>query len=143
MLYRVRAGGPEVFLAHPGGPFWASKDLGAWTIPKGEVAEGEDPELAAQRELLEETGCAPSGALIPLGSVRQRSGKEVLAWAAPGDCDPAQLRSNMCTIEWPPRSGRRIEIPEIDRAAWFPVAEARRRILEGQLPFLDRLESAI
>lgn len=139
LLYRRTGTALEVFLAHPGGPFWATKDLGAWTVPKGEIDEGEDPKLAAQRELLEETGCAPRSELVSLGSVQQKSGKEVLAWAAEGDCDPAQLKSNLCTIEWPPRSGRKLEIPEIDRAAWFEIGEARSRILPAQAVFLTRL----
>jgi len=139
LLYRIGGGTLEVFLAHPGGPFWAKKDLGAWTIPKGLIAEGEDPEAAALRELLEETGCAPLGPLRSLGSAKQKSGKEVLAWAAEGDCDAATITSNMCTVEWPPRSGRRIQVPEIDRAAWFSLEEAARRIQASQQPFICRL----
>ena len=140
LLYRVRDGTPEVLLVHPGGPFWARRDLGAWSIPKGEYDDGEDPRACALRELEEELGTAPElGELIDMGSVRQKGGKEVIAWAAEGDFDPAALRSNTFEIEWPPRSGRRREFPEVDRAEWFPAAEARERILPAQAPFLDRL----
>ena len=145
LLYRRSPQGPavsshlEVFLVHPGGPFWAKKDLGAWSIPKGEYGDGEDAIAAARREFAEETGFAAEGELAALGTIRPSGGKLVSAWAMEGDCDPAALRSNTCEIEWPPRSGRRIEIPEVDRGAWFPLAEARRRILAGQQPLLDRL----
>jgi len=139
LLYRRRGESMEVFLVHPGGPFWAKKDLGAWSIPKGEYAEDEDALMAARREFAEETGFpAPSNA-APLGELKQAGGKIVVAWAAEGDCDPAKLVSNVCPIEWPPRSGRKIEIPEVDRAAWFSLDEARERILKSQQPFLDRL----
>lgn len=139
LLYRRRGGEVEVFLVHPGGPFWAKKDLGSWSVPKGEVDEGEDPLDAARRELMEETGFAVEGELRPLRPLRQSSGKTILAWAAEGDCDPAELRSGMFSMEWPPRSGKRQEFPEVDRGAWFTVAEARRRIVPGQVPFLDEL----
>lgn len=136
-MYRRREGSIEVFLAHPGGPFWAKKDL--WTIPKGEYEDGEDPLDAARREFHEETGFEPSGPYLPLGEIRQASGKLVLGWAFEGDCDPGALRSNTCWIEWPPRSGRQIEIPEVDRGAWFDIEKARARIFQGQEAFLDRL----
>jgi predicted NUDIX family NTP pyrophosphohydrolase len=140
LLYRVRNGTPEVLLVHPGGPFWAKRDLGAWSIPKGEYEDGEDPRACALRELEEELGTAPElGALIDVGSVRQKGGKEVVAWAAEGDFDPSALRSNAFELEWPPRSGRRQQFPEVDRAEWFDPTEARQRILPAQAPFLDRL----
>ena len=139
LLYRRRGGALEVFLVHPGGPFWSKKDLGAWSIPKGEYAEGEDPLSAARREFQEETGFAPPDDPVALGEVKQAGGKIVVAWAAEGDCDPEKLVSNTCEIEWPPRSGRKIEIPEVDRAGWFRIEEARERILKSQQPFLDRL----
>ena len=139
LLYRRRGGEIEVFLVHPGGPFWAKKDLGAWSLPKGELEEGEDPLAAAVREFTEETGFAVSGEFRPLPSQRQPSGKIILAWAVEGDCDPAQLRSGVFEMEWPPRSGRRQEFPEVDRGAWFTLDEARQRIIAGQVPFLDAL----
>ena len=139
LMYRRRNGQLEVFLVHPGGPFWAKKDLGAWSIPKGEYAPDEDPLTAARREFTEETGFEPSGDFIPLGTIQQAGGKLVSAWAVEGDCDPASIRSNLCLIEWPPRSGRKIEIPEVDRAAWFRLDEARERILKSQVAVLDLL----
>lgn len=142
LLFRVAGGAPEVLLVHPGGPFWAKKDLGAWSIPKGECEDGEDPRECALRELEEELGAAPAVAadsLIDLGSVRQKAGKVVQAWAAEGDFDPAALRSNAFTIEWPPRSGAQREFPEVDRAEWFAPAAARRKILAAQVAFVDRL----
>lgn len=139
LMYRRRASGVEVFLVHPGGPFWARKDAGAWSIPKGEIEAGEQPLAAAQREFAEETGSAVSGEFVGLGTVRMRSGKVVHAWALEGDIDAASIHSNVFTLEWPPRSGRQQEYPEADRAAWFPIAEARHRILAGQAPFLDAL----
>jgi predicted NUDIX family NTP pyrophosphohydrolase len=143
LMYRRGGPFPEVFLVHPGGPFWAKKDLGAWSIPKGEYAADEDPLGAARREFAEETGFEPHGDFIPLGTIRQAGGKLVSAWAVEGDCDPAQIRSNLCTIEWPPRSGRKIEIPEVDRAGWFSLDEARQRILKSQAPVLDLLAARI
>ena len=140
LLYRLRGGALEVLLVHPGGPFWAKKDLGAWTIPKGEIDEGEDVRAAALRELAEETGLEVEGELVALAPIRQRSGKTVFAWAAEADCDPANLRSNTFSMEWPPKSGRQQEFPEIDRAAWFGMAEARLRILPAQVPLLAELE---
>lgn len=136
---RHRAGSLEVFLVHPGGPFWAKKDLGAWSIPKGEFEEGEEPLAAAVRELGEETGFAVAGEFEELGTIRQASGKLVSAWAAAGDFDAGALVSNTCEIEWPPRSGRLITIPEVDRGAWFSIPEARRRMVTAQQEFLDRL----
>jgi predicted NUDIX family NTP pyrophosphohydrolase len=142
-MYRRSAEGIEVFLVHPGGPFWAKKDLGAWTIPKGEYAEDEQPLTAAIREFAEETGfTAPqsnAANYIALGTVKQTGGKLVSAWAFEGDCDPATMVSNTCEIEWPPRTGRRLTIPEADRGAWFSLAEAKERINKGQQSFLDRL----
>jgi predicted NUDIX family NTP pyrophosphohydrolase len=133
-------GCPEVLLVHPGGPLWANKDQGAWSIPKGEYLEGEDPRRCAVREFEEELGTAvPAGELVELGSVKQPGGKTVVAFAVEGDFDPAQLRSNTFVMEWPPRSGRRREFPEVDRAAWFGCAEARKRLLSAQVAFLDRL----
>jgi predicted NUDIX family NTP pyrophosphohydrolase len=140
LLYRIRAGALEALLVHPGGPLWAKKDLGAWSIPKGEYGSGEDPLEAARREFEEETGFRVTGPLLPLTRVRQPGGKEVLAWAVEGDADAAAVRSNTFSMEWPPRSGRKVEFPEVDRAAWFDVDEARRKILKGQLPLLDELE---
>ncbi len=143
LLYRERGAALEVFLVHPGGPFWAKRDAGAWSIPKGELAEGEEALAAARREFLEETGFAPGGPFTPLAPVKQAGGKVVLAFAAEGDCDPAAIRSNTFALEWPPRSGRQAQFPEVDRAAWFALPEAKRRILAGQAPLLDQLESLI
>jgi predicted NUDIX family NTP pyrophosphohydrolase len=139
LMYRRRGGELEVFLVHPGGPFWAKKDVGAWSIPKGEYAEGEEPLKAAQREFEEETGFAARGDFVKLDEVKQAGGKVVSAWAFEGDCDPGELKSNVFEMEWPPRSGRMAEFPEVDRAGWFSIAEARERILKGQVPFLDTL----
>lgn len=143
LLYRLRAGEPEVLLVHPGGPFWAKKDLGAWSVPKGEYGEGEEPQACALRELAEELGpAAPSldvEALIELGTVKQKAGKVVTAWAAEAEFDPVALQSNTFSMEWPPRSGRRLEVPEVDRAEWFDPAEARRRINPAQAAFVERL----
>jgi predicted NUDIX family NTP pyrophosphohydrolase len=145
LLWRRAPGGaPEVLLVHPGGPFWARKDHGAWSIPKGEHGEGEDPRACALREFAEETGAAPpAGALADLGTVRLKSGKAVRAFAAPGDVDPAAVRSNTFELEWPPRSGRIQAFPEIDRAAWFGLAEARTRLNPAQAAFVDRLEAQL
>jgi len=139
LLYRWREDRLEVFLVHPGGPFWARKDQGAWSIPKGEFTAGEDPLLAARREVEEETGLVPDGAFMALSPLRQAGGKIVHAFALEGDCDPTAIRSNSFTIEWPPRSGQRREFPEVDRAAWFALAEAKRRILKSQLGLLEEL----
>jgi predicted NUDIX family NTP pyrophosphohydrolase len=140
LMYRRHNRELEVFLVHPGGPFWAKKDLGAWSISKGEYVEGELPLEAARREFEEETGFAADGDFLELGAVQQAGGKVVMAWAFEGDCDPSKLISNRCEIEWPPRSGRKIEIPEVDRGGWFSIAEARERILKSQAPLLDRLQ---
>jgi predicted NUDIX family NTP pyrophosphohydrolase len=140
LLYRRRAGGIEVFLVHPGGPFWAKKDDGAWSIPKGEAAPGEELLAAARREFREETGFAIDGAFRALPPVRQAGGKTVQGWAVEGDCDADAVKSNAFSLEWPPRSGRRQDFPEIDRAAWFDLAAARRKLTRGQLPLLDALE---
>ena len=139
LLYRRKDDTVEVFLVHPGGPFWAKKDMGAWSIPKGEYADGEEPLMAARREFQEETGFAPPATCVDLGEIRQSGGKIVHAWAGDGDCDPKRLVSNHCEIEWPPRSGRKIEIPEVDRGEWFGLDAARARILKSQEMFLDRL----
>jgi predicted NUDIX family NTP pyrophosphohydrolase len=144
LLHRHRDGRLEVLLAHPGGPFHARKDLGAWTIPKGEVEPGEDLVDVARREFAEETGHpSPADKPIPLGAIRQRGGKLVHAWALPGDLDPAAARSNTFTLEWPPGSGRLEAFPEIDRVGWFDLGEARIRLKDAQVPFLDRLAEAL
>jgi predicted NUDIX family NTP pyrophosphohydrolase len=142
-MYRRRASGLELFLVHPGGPFWARKDAGAWSIPKGEIEPGEAPIDAARREFAEETGSAVVGELASLGWVRMRSGKVVHAWAVQGEIDADAIRSNVFTLEWPPRSGRQRQYPEADRAAWFPIDEARQRILAAQAPLLDVLERLV
>ena len=142
-MFRRRNGELEVFLVHPGGPFWAAKDNGAWTVPKGEYIEGEEPLDAARREFTEETGFAAKGEFLDLGTVTQRSGKVVTAWAFEGDCDPEKLISNFCSIEWPPRSGKMIEIPEVDRGGWFTMRAGRDAILKSQQPFLDVLAQKI
>jgi len=143
LLHRRREGALQVLLAHPGGPFWARRDDGGWTIPKGLVDAGESAEAAARREFLEELGAEAIGELVPLGSVRQRGGKHVEAFALEGDFDVAALRSNTFETEWPPRSGRMQTYPEIDRAAWMDLATARIKLLEAQRPLLDRLEAAL
>jgi predicted NUDIX family NTP pyrophosphohydrolase len=139
LMYRMTSGRLEVLLVHPGGPFWRRKDLGAWSIPKGEYSSSEEPLEAAKREFQEETGCEPRGPFIPLTAVKQAGGKEISAWALEGDWDPAQLRSNTFSMELPKGSDRFREFPEVDRAAWFEVPEARRRINAGQVPLLDEL----
>jgi len=143
VMYRKRHSAIEVFLVHPGGPFWAKKDWGTWSIPKGEYLDGEEPLAVARREFQEETSFAAQGEFLELGSLQQASGKIVSAWAFEGDCDPAQLKSNTFTIEWPPRSGRHMEVPEVDRGAWCPIEEARLRLLAAQREFLDRLAEKI
>ena len=139
LLYRDGRAGPEVFLVHPGGPFWAHKDAGAWSIPKGEYGAGEDPLEAARRELLEETGAEVPGPFTALRPVRQTGGKVVTVWAARGHLDPSQLRSNTFSLEWPPRSGVQCQFPEVDRGAWFTLDEARGRLLASQRPLLEEL----
>jgi predicted NUDIX family NTP pyrophosphohydrolase len=138
LLYRWRAD-LEVFLVHPGGPFWAKKDAGAWSLPKGEYAEGEDPLQAAKREFAEETGFLIDGEFRRLEPLKQRGGKIVHAWAVESDCDASKIRSNLFSMEWPPKSGRIQEFPEVDRAQWFNIPEARKRILASQLGFIDQL----
>jgi predicted NUDIX family NTP pyrophosphohydrolase len=143
LLYRRRNGGAtEFLLVHPGGPFWAKKDEGAWSIPKGQIEDEEEPRACAIRELAEELGPIPEldpDEMLELGSIRQRAGKVVEAWAAEGEFDPAALKSNTFSIEWPPRSGQEREYPEVDRAGWFDLATAREKILPAQAEFLDRL----
>jgi predicted NUDIX family NTP pyrophosphohydrolase len=129
----------EVFLVHPGGPFWAKKDLGAWSIPKGEYDTDEEPLAAARREFEEETGFPATGDFIELGELTQPGGKIVSAWAFEGDCDPKNLRSSMFEMEWPPRSGRKMEFPEVDRGSWYSIEDATRYLLTGQRMFLERL----
>lgn len=139
LLFRKRAGLLQVFLVHPGGPFWTHKDDGAWSIPKGEYEPGEDALQAARREFREETGQEPRGPFLPLTPVKQAGGKLVTAWAVEGDMDPTQLRSNTFSLEWPPKSGRLQSFPEVDRGAWFELQDARRKLLVAQLPLLDAL----
>jgi predicted NUDIX family NTP pyrophosphohydrolase len=143
LLYRFREGRLEVLLVHPGGPLWAKKDAGAWSIPKGEAAPGEDLLTRAKIELAEETGFAVPEYLRPLRSVKQAGGKVVHAWAAEGDGNVAELRSNSFTLEWPPRSGRQQSFPEVDRASWLTLAEAREKINKGQSALLDQLEQLV
>jgi predicted NUDIX family NTP pyrophosphohydrolase len=144
LLYRRVPAGVEVLLAHPGGPLWARRDQGAWTVPKGEYGEGEGAWDVARREFEEETGHpAPDGEPVHLGEIRQKGGKLVEAWALEGDLDPAAARSNTFPLEWPPRSGRWITVPEIDRVEWFAPDEARRRIKDMQVPLVDRLLAAL
>lgn len=144
VLYRIRDGKTEVLLVHPGGPFWKRRDEGAWSIPKGEMGPGESRLDVARREFQEELGVPlPEGEVLPLGSVRQAGGKVVHAWAAPGDLDVSRVSSSTFAIEWPPRSGRTQEFPEVDKAAWFDLDAARRMILAAQGAFLDRLEAQL
>jgi predicted NUDIX family NTP pyrophosphohydrolase len=140
LLYRLTGEGPEVLLVHPGGPFWAKRDDGAWSIPKGEYAEDDDPLASALREFEEETGTPlEPGELVELGSVKQKSGKVVVAWATRGDLDVEAIHSNTFAMEWPPRSGRTAEFPEVDRAGWFDPQAARRKLVAAQAAFVDRL----
>jgi predicted NUDIX family NTP pyrophosphohydrolase len=144
LLFRRAGDALEVLLVHPGGPFWVKRDAGAWSIPKGECEDGEDPRAAAWREFAEELGTpAPEGDVLDLGEVRQKAGKTVLAWAVAGDLDPEHITSNTFEMEWPPRSGRRQSFPEVDRAGWFGLAEARERINPAQVALLDRLSAAL
>jgi predicted NUDIX family NTP pyrophosphohydrolase len=148
-MYRHRGETPEVFLVHPGGPFWKNKDVGAWTIPKGEYSPEEDPLSAAQREFREETGCTPGHGregdyeFVPLTPVKQSGGKMVHAWAFEGECDSTTIKSNTFEQEWPPGSGKQQTFPEADKAAWFDIEEAKRRILPGQLPLLKELQQVL
>ena len=143
LLYRIRGGEAEVFLVHPGGPYWTNKDAGAWSIPKGEAEDGEDLQEAARREFHEETGSPFMGPLSPLVPVRQRGGKIVHAWAGQGDLDAETLRSNFFTLEWPPRSGRMQDFPEVDRAGWFTLSDAEAKMLASQRPLLGQLKSLL
>jgi predicted NUDIX family NTP pyrophosphohydrolase len=143
LLYRRSGRGLEVFLAHPGGPFWTTRDLGAWTIPKGIVAEGEALLDAARREFEEETGIVPQPPFLPLGSIRQKAGKTVHAWAWEGDADPATVSSNHSRVEWPRGSGKWLDYPEVDRCAWFDPATARTKLNPAQAELLDRLDAAL
>lgn len=141
LLYRENEGSPEVFLVHPGGPFWSKKDLGAWSIPKGEFSSEEEPLMAALREFEEEVGFRPDGPFTELPSIRQAAGKTVHCWLAKGDFDPTLLSSNTFTMEWPPRSGKIQQFPEVDRAAWFGIEEAKSKLNKAQSAFLTALES--
>jgi predicted NUDIX family NTP pyrophosphohydrolase len=143
LLFRVVEGVLQVLLVHPGGPFWARKDLGAWSMPKGEIDPGEAPLDAARREFTEETGGTADGHFVPLGVRPQSSGKVVHAWAVEGDFDPARLTSAAFSMEWPPRSGRHQSFPEVDRAEWFDLPTARLKIIKGQAAFLDDLERRV
>jgi predicted NUDIX family NTP pyrophosphohydrolase len=143
LLYRHYEGGLQVFLVHPGGPYFAAKDQGVWSIPKGEYSPEELALQAAQREFLEETGFAANGPFLALTPVRQANGKLVEAWAAAGELDPTKLRSNLFSMEWPPRSGKRQDFPEVDRGAWFYIVQAREKIIAGQAPLLDQLLAAL
>lgn len=143
LLFRRSGKDVEVFLVHPGGPFWASKDAGAWSIPKGEYEPAEDPLAAARREFAEETGFALSGEFIELAPQKQAGGKVVRAWALEGNCDPAKVVSNTFSLEWPPKSGKYVDFPEIDRAAWFSISDSKTKILKGQLGFIEQLADLI
>ena len=143
LLFRRSGPGLEVFLAHPGGPFWRDRDLGAWTVPKGLLEEGEDPLAAAVREFMEETEIRPEGPFLPLGSVRQKAGKLVYAWAWEGDADPGRTKSNTMRAEWPRGSGRWLTFPEVDRCEWFDARTARRKINPAQAELIDRLEATL
>jgi predicted NUDIX family NTP pyrophosphohydrolase len=143
LLYRVRRDQVEVFLVHPGGPFWAKKDAGAWSIPKGVVNEGEDLLVAAQREFTEETGFTVAGKFIALGSIKATSAKTLHVWAVEGEAEAEKLVSNTFTMEWPPRSGKSAEFPEVDRAGWFAIEIAAEKIHQGQAPLLGRLREAL
>ena len=138
-MFRRTSDKVEVFLVHPGGPFWKNKDLGAWSLPKGEFTEGEDAFAAAKREFEEETGLRPGAEFVSLGESRQPGGKLVIAWAFEGDCDPSAIHSNLCSLEWPRGSGKIHEFPEVDRGAWFSFPRAHEKILKGQRVFLERL----
>ncbi len=143
LIYRIANKRLQVLLVHPGGPFWAKKDLGAWSVPKGEIDEGEEPFAAALREIKEETGLMIDGSFIALTPVRQKSGKQVYAWAIEQDIDASSIKSNEFEMEWPPKSGRTKSFPEIDKAEWFDINEAKRKILEAQIPLIEELENKI
>jgi predicted NUDIX family NTP pyrophosphohydrolase len=139
LMYRPRSASLEVFLVHPGGPYWAKKDLGAWSIPKGEFEAGEDRLAAAKREFQEETGFLPEGKFVALTPVKQAGGKVIYGWAVKGDCDAKTIQSNTFSMEWPPRSGKHQEFPEVDRAEWFAMDIAKEKILKGQVSLLEEL----
>jgi len=143
LMYRTRNGRLELFLVHPGGPFWEKKDAGSWSIPKGEIDDAEGPLQAARREFHEETGFEAAGEFLELVPLKQPGGKTVSAWAVEGDCDPARVRSNRFTLEWPPKSGIVREFPEVDRGGWFPLHQAREKILKGQLNFIEQLSEIL
>lgn len=143
LLYRLHDGVPEVFLVHPGGPFWVKKDAGAWTIPKGEIEENENAFTGAKRELEEETGIKVSGDFIELAPLKQNSNKKIYAWALLFDVDPSAVTSNTFELEWPPKSGIKKSFPEIDKAAWFHMDEAKKKIIKGQIPLIKELESKL
>lgn len=143
LLYRGKGKEREYFLVHPGGPFWKNKDIGAWSVPKGEFEEGEEPLKAARREFEEETGVSVNGNFIELKPVRQKSGKMVYAWALEGDLDHLIIQSNTIKIEWPPRSGKSIEIPEVDRGGWFNYETAKEKMIPGQVPILEELHQLL
>ncbi|MBW8746104.1 MAG: NUDIX domain-containing protein [Acidobacteria bacterium] len=143
LMYRLQHAVLKVFLVHPGGPYWSKKQAGHWTVPKGEFLDGEEPLAAAVREFREETGFEAEAPFLPLGSIRQKSGKMVEAWAFRGDFEADKLVSNTCMVEWPPRSGKKIEIPEVDEGRWFNLQDAKEYLREAQWPFLDRLAEAI
>ncbi len=143
LLFRIGGGRPEVLLVHPGGPYWRKKDKGIWSIPKGEIDEGESPLEAAKREFYEETGCDWLDHPVPLTPLQQPSGKLIYAWAVKGDCDAEAVKGNNFTLEWPPKSGKQAEFPEIDRAGWFAFPAAREKILPGQRDFIDQLEKIL
>lgn len=143
LLYRRKNGALEFLLIHPGGPFWKNKDAGAWTIPKGELGDKEEPLAAAIREFEEELGFKPGGEFIELMPIKQKGGKTVRAWAFEGDCDPAQLKSNTFTMEWPPKSGKQAEFPEVDRAEFFTLEAAKEKINQAQIPLLEELQRKV
>jgi predicted NUDIX family NTP pyrophosphohydrolase len=143
LLYRFHNNLPEILLVHPGGPFWAKKDAGAWSIPKGEFEENENPLDAAKREVEEETGIKVSGKLIELTPVKQKSGKIIYAWAVQGDFDDAEIKSNTFEIEWPPKSGKKQSFPEVDKAGWFTMEEAKQKIVPGQAPLIEELRTKL
>lgn len=143
ILYRMQSGQLEVLLVHPGGPFWSKKDEGAWFVPKGELNVGEEPLAGAKREFEEETGLKPEGEFLALGSVKQKSGKTIVAWAFEGDCDPSSIKSNTFSIEWPPKSGRQQEFPEIDRAGFFTVTQAKAKMHPVEYPLVLRLHELL
>lgn len=143
ILYRMQSGQLEVLLVHPGGPFWGKKDEGAWFVPKGELNVGEEPLAGAKREFEEETGLKPEGEFLALGSVKQKSGKTIVAWAFEGDCDPSSIKSNTFSIEWPPKSGRQQEFPEIDRAGFFTVTQAKAKMHPVEYPLVLRLHELL